>query len=121
MENNLYTIISTQFNNRKLELNNASKISKKRKEPSSSMNETYLWHLRLGHANQKRIQTLVDQDLLKGLDTESFSMCESCLEGKMTKRPFRVKGNRAKEALELVHTDAYGPMSTEARGGFSYH
>ncbi|XP_047966027.1 uncharacterized protein LOC125210527 [Salvia hispanica] len=34
----------------------------------------------------------------------------------MTKRPFRSKGNRAKEVLELIHTDVCGPMSTEARG-----
>ena len=31
-----------------------------------------------------------------------------------------MKGNRAKEVLELVHTDVCGPMSTEARGGFRY-
>ena len=120
MENNLYTITSTQFNQRKSELNATSKISKKRKEPSTSMNETYLWHLRLGHANERRIHAMVDQDLIKGLEKEPFSKCESCLEGKMTKRSFRSKGNRAKEVLELIHTDVCGPMSTEARGGFRY-
>ena len=120
MENNLYTITSTQYNQRKLELNATSKVSKKRKEPSISMNETYLWHLRLGHANEGKIHAMVDQDLIKDLEKEPFSKCESCLEGKMTKRLFRSKGNRAKEVLELVHTDVCGPMSTEARGGFRY-
>ena len=45
---------------------------------------------------------------------------ESCLEGKMTMRPFKVKGYRAKEVLNLVHTDLCGPMSTNARGGYEY-
>ncbi|XP_047943044.1 uncharacterized protein LOC125189858 [Salvia hispanica] len=74
----------------------------------------------LGHANERRIHAMVDQDLIKGLEKEPFSKCESCLEGKMTKRPFMSKGNRAKEVLELVHTVVCGRMSTEARSGFRY-
>ena len=38
----------------------------------------------------------------------------------MTKRPFNAKGRRAKELLELVHTDVYGPMSTQPKGGYEY-
>ena len=38
----------------------------------------------------------------------------------MTKRPFNAKGRRAQELLELVHTDVYGPMSTQAKGGYEY-
>ena len=47
-------------------------------------------------------------------------MCESCLEGKMTKSPFKAKGYRATKQLELVHTDVCGPMSVQARGGYEY-
>ena len=35
-------------------------------------------------------------------------------------RPFKAKGYRAKEVLDLVHTDFCGPMSTSARGGYEY-
>ena len=38
----------------------------------------------------------------------------------MTKRPFNAKGNRAKDLLELVHSDVCGPMSVQARGGYEY-
>ena len=34
--------------------------------------------------------------------------------------PFKAKGYRAKEVLDLVHTDLYGPMSTSAREGYEY-
>ena len=34
--------------------------------------------------------------------------------------PFKEKGYRAKEVLNLVHTDLYGPISTSARGGYEY-
>ena len=38
----------------------------------------------------------------------------------MTKRPFKAKGYRATKPLELVHTDVYGPMRVQARGGYEY-
>ena len=47
-------------------------------------------------------------------------MCESYLEGKMTKRPFKAKGYRATRPLELVHTDVCSPMRVQARGGYEY-
>ena len=48
----------------------------------------YLWHLRLGHINLNRIGRLVKRELLNELEDNSLPQCESCLEGKMTKRLF---------------------------------
>ena len=101
------------------ELDNNSHVkSLKRKFPSTS--DAYLWYLRLGHINSNRIQRLIKDDLLKPLDFDEFPVCESCLEGKMTKRPFNAKGRRAQDLLELVHSDVCGPMSIQARGGYEY-
>ena len=33
---------------------------------------------------------------------------------------FNVKGRRAQDLLELVHSDVCGPMSTKANGGYEY-
>ncbi|KAA0058181.1 gag/pol protein [Cucumis melo var. makuwa] len=66
------------------------------------------------------IERLVKNGLLSGLEENSLPICESCLEGKMTKRPFTGKGHRAKEPLELVHSDLCDPMNVKARGGFEY-
>ena len=38
----------------------------------------------------------------------------------MTKRSFTAKGNGATKQLGLVHTDVYGPISVQARGGYEY-
>ena len=35
-------------------------------------------------------------------------------------RPFKAIGYRAKEVLDLVHSDLCGPMSTSSRGGYEY-
>ena len=55
---NLY-IINPVFPSlqKKKELNNTNVLPCKRKE-RSQMNKTYLWHLRLGHINLKRISRL---------------------------------------------------------------
>ena len=91
-----------------------------KKIKSNDTNQTYLWHCRLGHINEKRIKKLHTDGLLESFDFESYDACEACLMGKMTKAPFSGKGVRASELLGLIHTDVCGPMSTDARGGYSY-
>ena len=103
MENNLYVLRPIEsraiLNN---EMFKTAETQPKRQRVSQS---TYLWHLRLGHINLNRIGRLVKNGLLSQLEDGTLPPCESCLEGKMTKRPFTGKGYRAKEPLELVHTD----------------
>ena len=53
-------------------------------------------------------------------DPNSYDVCESCLLGKMPKSPFRGKCVRAIELLALIHSDVYGPMSSQDRGGNEY-
>ena len=89
-------------------------------ESSDLIKSTYLWHLRLGHISLDRIKRLVRDGPLQASAIGSLPTCESCIEGKMTKRPFTAKGRRATELLELVHSDVCGPLSTQARGGYEY-
>jgi hypothetical protein len=77
----------------------------------NNLNQTYIWHCRLGHINEKRIAKLHSHGLLDSFELESYEACESCLLGKMTRSPFTKLGERASELLELIHTDVCGPMS----------
>ena len=76
--------------------------------------------MRLGHIGLDRINRLVNDGPLRELSIGSLPVCESCLEGKMTKRPFSAKGSRATKPLQLVHTDVCGPLNVQARGGYEY-
>ena len=86
----------------------------------SPNNNVYLWHLRLCHINHDRIRRLVNNGLLNELEDDSLHSCESCLDRKMTKRPFMGKSYRAKEPLELIHLNLCGSINVIVIGGFKY-
>ena len=66
--------------------------------------------LAMSHINPNIIHGLVTGGILNSLIFEPILVCESCLECKMTKRPFTAKGNHATKQLGLVHTNVCGPM-----------
>ena len=70
--------------------------------------------MRLGHINLNRISRLVKYEILDNLVLKPLPVYKSCIEGKMTKIPFSLKGNRPDDLLELVHTDVYGPINIRA-------
>ena len=76
--------------------------------------------MQLSHINPNRIHGLVKSGILNSLAFEPIPMCESCLEGKLTKRPFKAKGYRTTKPLKLVHTDVCGPMRVQAISGYEY-
>lgn len=65
---------------------------------------TCIWCLR-GHINIEMIKRLTKNGSLRELTVGTLPICESCLEGKMTKRPFSAKGERGKEPPQLIHTE----------------
>ncbi|KAI3784081.1 hypothetical protein L1987_43173 [Smallanthus sonchifolius] len=90
------------------------------KRAKYDLNDSYLWHCRLGHINKKRISQLQKSGLLKAKDVESFDICESCLCGKMTKAPFSSSSERAKDLLGIIQSDVCGPFKNVSRNGERY-
>ena len=66
------------------------------------------------------IQRLVKSRALYSLVPKDLPVCESYIEGKITKRPFTTKGVRAKACLKLVHIDVYELFNVQACGGYEY-
>ena len=90
------------------------------KRPRDRISQKYLWHLRLGHIGEDRLDKLEKDGLLGPLTFESYPVYESCLQEKMVKLPFVGQGERATEILALVHTDVCGPFDVQARDGYIY-
>ena len=74
----------------------------------------------MSHINPNRINGFVKSGISNSLIFEPILVCESCLEGKMTKRPFKAKGNHVTKQLGLVHTYVCGSMCAQGRGGYEY-
>lgn len=98
---------------------NYSKVSEKNEKLVK------LWHKRYGHLGYENLKLLSKNKLVHGLENlENFDInskhCEPCILGKITRKPFNRKGYRAKQPLELVHTDVCGPISPVSWDGHSY-
>ncbi|TXG57778.1 hypothetical protein EZV62_015607 [Acer yangbiense] len=81
----------------------------------SKLDDSALWHKRYGHFNMDALKYLQDHDMVRdmqALSRTSDDLCDACQLGKMHRKPFSSENvTRAKNKLELVHTDLCGPMS----------
>jgi hypothetical protein len=52
--------------------------------------ETWLWHMRLGHVDFDNLMMMAQKDMLKGLSfiIHSNQLCEGCLVGKQFRKRF---------------------------------
>jgi Integrase core domain/GAG-pre-integrase domain len=84
-----------------------------------------LWHARLGHANMRGIADMVKTKAVDGLTCTGLGtdrVYESCVYGKAHLLPFPKKStSRARDVLDLVHSDVCGPMPVEYVGGVRYY
>ena len=78
--NALYFLSPLSYSINDIEYTDNEQLSLSTKRKVS--NETYLWHLRLGHINPHRIHGLVRKGILNSLIFELILVCELCLEGK---------------------------------------
>ena len=74
----------------------------------------------LGHINLNRIKRLIKFGALHSLVLEDLVAFESCIKGKMTKKPFTSKGIKAEKCLELLHIDVCRLFNVQACEGNEY-
>ncbi|GJV00536.1 retrovirus-related pol polyprotein from transposon TNT 1-94 [Tanacetum coccineum] len=71
-------------------------------------------------SSDKHIEKLQQEGLLRLTDDESFDQYVSCLSGKMTRKSFPHRPERATDLLGIIHTDVCGPLRHVSRQGASY-
>ncbi|XP_073152810.1 uncharacterized protein [Henckelia pumila] len=85
--------------------------------------EAWLWHFRYGHLNFGGLRTLQQKNMVMGLPqlVPSSQVCEDFVVSKQHRNQFpQGKSMRAKEVLEIVHSDICGPINPESNGGKRY-
>jgi len=88
-----------------------------------SREKTMLWHQRLGHIGEKGLRILHGKGMVEGMSNISldFDFYENCVYGKQNRVSFPSGGKRAKEILELVHSDVFGPVKFPSLGNLLYY
>ncbi|GJU63181.1 retrovirus-related pol polyprotein from transposon TNT 1-94 [Tanacetum coccineum] len=82
-----------------------------------------LWHRRLGHANMRLIQSLSSKELVRNLPKLKYDkyFCDACKIGKQAHASHKAKNMvSTKRCLELLHMDLFGPSAIKSYGGNLY-
>ena len=78
---------------------------------ANDVNDSWLWHRRLGHASMKTLSKLVKNDLVIGLPKLTFNkdkICDACQFGKQARNSFKSKNLiSTSRPLELLHIDLF--------------
>ncbi|GJY34223.1 putative ribonuclease H-like domain-containing protein [Tanacetum coccineum] len=84
----------------------------------ASVDESMLWHRRLGHLNFKYMNKLVRNNLVRGLPSKSFENDHSCvdfLKGKQHKASCKTKlVSSVSKPLHTLHMDLFRPTSVSS-------
>ncbi|GJY67248.1 putative ribonuclease H-like domain-containing protein [Tanacetum coccineum] len=79
----------------------------------ATLDESNLWHRRLGHINFKTINKLVRINLVRGLPSKIFENDHTCVayqKGKQHKASYKTKTvSSISQPLQMLHMDLFGP------------
>ncbi|XP_017632505.1 uncharacterized protein LOC108474994 [Gossypium arboreum] len=93
------------------------------KAHTTLIDESCLWHKRLGYENYNSLGLLHKMNLVEDMSKiePENDVYEVCQLGKQTRLPFPVnKAWRAQKRLQVVHTDICRPMKTSSLNGSRY-
>jgi hypothetical protein len=81
-----------------------------------------VWHRRLAHIKYKALPYIckVVTGLLE-LKVVQEGICNGCVQGKNIKNPFAKRDKKAEGALEPIHSDVYGRMSSSSISRYVYY
>ncbi|GJS72527.1 putative ribonuclease H-like domain-containing protein [Tanacetum coccineum] len=78
----------------------------------ATLDESNLWHRRLGHINFKTMNKLVRGNIVRGLPSKIFEnnhTCVACQKGKQHKASYKTKTiNSINQPLQMLHMDLFG-------------
>nr|GEX13982.1 putative ribonuclease H-like domain-containing protein [Tanacetum cinerariifolium] len=90
----------------------------------ATLDESNLWHKRLGHVNFKTINKLVKGNLVRGLPTKVFTndnLCVACKKGKQHRASCKSKTvSSVDQPLFRLHMDLFGPTFVKSLSKKSY-
>ena len=86
--------------------------------------DTDTCHRRLGHPSYDMVEQMYRKGIVEGLTITNLAcqpgLCEDCIMGKQSRRPFNGNTHPALEVLKRIHIDFWGPSCVASIGGKRY-
>ena len=86
----------------------------------SDLDQTRLWHMRLGHMTEHGMDELSKRGLLGGHRAGKLDFCKHCVYRKQCRVKFSIGVHRMRGTLNHIHSDLWGPSSVPSHGGARY-
>nr|GEU56391.1 putative ribonuclease H-like domain-containing protein [Tanacetum cinerariifolium] len=90
----------------------------------ATLDESNIWHRRLGHVNFKTMNKLVKGNIVRGLPSNFFEnnhTCFACKKGKQHRASCKTKPvNSVSQLLQRLHMDLFGPTFVKTLNKKSY-
>ncbi|GJY74381.1 zinc finger, CCHC-type containing protein [Tanacetum coccineum] len=99
-------------------LNIVNDIGKSAFMSTIKLNDSIIWHARLGHVHFKRMQDISKDGLIPTFDMDT-EKCKTCMLTRITKKPFQ-NVKRKTEVLELIYSDLCDLHPTPSLGNKKY-
>ncbi|CAJ2657636.1 unnamed protein product [Trifolium pratense] len=81
----------------------------------------HIWHLRLGHAHNKAIQTILNMCNIPFSNKDTVIPCIPCCIGKSHRLFAPLSNTIYTTPFEVIHCDLWGPAPFVSHNGFSYY
>ncbi|GJY79620.1 zinc finger, CCHC-type containing protein [Tanacetum coccineum] len=104
--------------NQMFKLNIVNNIGNSTFMSTAKLNDSILWHARLGHVYYKRMQDMSKDGLIPAFDMDT-EMYKTCMLTKITKKPFQ-NIKRETKVLELIYSDLCDLHATPSLGNKKY-
>ena len=89
----------------------------------SQIDESFLWHRRMGHPNFENLVKISQKGVVRNLPNiikPPNHVCRHCLHGKQMRTSFKIKEHTTSQPLEIIHIDICGPTRTKGFQGEYY-
>ncbi|XP_075084964.1 putative mitochondrial protein AtMg00300 [Nicotiana tabacum] len=85
------------------------------------LNQSQLWHLRLGHMIDKGLSVLSKQNLLDGYKNQVLNFSKHYVFDKQTRVKFSKKAeHKTRDKLDYIYSDLWGPNRVPSKNGARY-
>ena len=85
-----------------------------------AINQTNLWHKRLGYISEKGLYYLNKSNVFGHDILSKLEFCENCVLGKQHRLSFKLSSHRSKSVLDYVHSDLWGLAKVQTQGCSRY-